>query len=137
MGILTRLFGKKEAEESFQEIESDLIRLRKKTNAEMIVIFGTGGRLKGLPLIFSADDETDLKKFSARLHELINPVNNLSDERVLRDFVINYEESILFFKQILTNKISFFALFQDKDNLLVIKQWIYKKEESLKELLHE
>ncbi len=136
MGILSRLFGKKEAEQSFKEIEAELIKLQKKINAEMIVIFGTGGRLKGLPLIYSASDENELKRFSARIYELLNPINNLSDKRQFRDFIINYEDSILFFKKILAN-IGYFAIFQNKDDLLSLKQWVYKKEQTLKELFHE
>jgi len=80
MGILSKLFGTK-SEESFQEMESDLIKFQKKINAEMIAIFGTGGRLKGLPLIYATSDDNDLKKISARLNELLKPVNNLSDNR--------------------------------------------------------
>jgi len=136
IGILSRLFGKKEVEQGFQELESELVKLQKKTSAEMIVILGTGGRLKGLPLVYSAMDENDMKRFSARLFELIGPVNNLSDQRIVRDFIINYQDSILFFKPILTN-ISFFALYQNKDNLLDLKQWVYKKEELMKNLFHE
>ena len=46
MGFLSKLLGKKE-EKSIQEIESDMAKLKKKVNAEMIAIFGIGGRLKG------------------------------------------------------------------------------------------
>ena len=67
MGILSKLFGRKDAEESFQEIEKELEQLKKKTSAEMIALIGAGGRLKGLPLIFVCDDESELKKFSARI----------------------------------------------------------------------
>jgi len=136
MGILSRIFGGKKSEETIQAIEEEMIKLKNKTNAEMIAIFGVGGRLKGLPLIYVADDEPALKKFAARLFELIGPINFLSDERILRDFVINYADSILFYKQILTN-IGYFAIFQDKDATLTLKQWAYKKESVLKELLHE
>ncbi len=136
MGILSRIFGGKKAEESIQAIEQEMIKLKNKTHAEMIAIFGVGGRLKGLPLIYAADDEPDLKKFSARLFELIKPINFLSEERTMRDFVINYADSILFYKQILTN-IGYFAIFPDKNDTLTLKQWIYKKESVLKELLHE
>ena len=117
MGILSRLFGKKETEESFKQIEEELSKMQKKMNSEMIVIFGTGGRLKGLPLIYVAIDETELKKFAARIYEIIAPLNTLSEDRNLRDCVINYEDSILFFKQILAN-IGFFAIFQNKDDIL-------------------
>ncbi|MHA1293957.1 MAG: hypothetical protein ACTSQJ_14980 [Promethearchaeota archaeon] len=135
MGILSKLFNKK-IEENFQQIELDLKKLKKKTNAEIIAIIGTGGRLKGLPLIFVSDDETELKKFSARINELIIPLDNLAANRIFQDLVINFNNSILFFKKILKN-IGYFALFQDRNNILPIKQWLYKKEVSLKDLLHD
>jgi hypothetical protein len=102
----------------------------------MIGIFGIGGRLKGLPLIYTSDDESDLKQISARLYEIVEPLNNLATERMLRDMIINFDDSSLFFKQIMRN-IGYFAIFHDKSNLLTLKQWIYKKEEFLKELLHD
>ncbi len=135
MGILTKIFGKKSIE-SLKEIEEDLNKLKKKTGSEIIAIIGTGGRLKGLPLIYTTNDETDLKRFSARLSELITPLANLSKERIFRDIIINYDDSILFFKQFLKNT-SYFAVFDNKDNVLALKQWIYKNEQLLKELLHE
>lgn len=136
MGILSRIFGGKKEEETIQAIEAEMVKLKEKTKAEMIAIFGVGGRLKGLPLIYVADDEAALKRFSARLFELVGPIKFLSENRTLRDFVINYADSILFYKQILTN-IGYFAIFQDKEDTLTLKQWIYKKESILKELLHD
>jgi hypothetical protein len=135
MGFLSKIFGKKE-EKGIQEIEMEMMKLKKKVNAEMIAIFGIGGRLKGLPLIYASDDESDLKKIAARLYEIIEPLNKLATERTLRDLIINYDDSTLLFKQIMKN-IGCFAIFQDRSNILNIKQWIYKKEEYLKELLHD
>ncbi len=135
MGILEKLFGKKSID-SLRGIEMDLNKLQKKTGSEIIAIIGTGGRLKGLPLIYTTSEETDLKRFSARLSELITPLANLSNERIVRDIIINFDDSILFFKQFLRN-ISYFAVFNNKDNVLALKQWIYKNEQLLKELLHE
>ena len=50
-------------------------QIKKKINAEMISIFGIGGRLKGLPLIYACDDGIDLKQFSARLYEVSSTIN--------------------------------------------------------------
>ena len=135
MGFLSKIFGKKE-EKGIQEIESEMVKLKKKVDAEMIGIFGIGGRLKGLPLIYTSNDESDLKQISARLYEIVEPLNNLTNERILRDLIINFDDSTLFFKQIMKN-IGYFAIFHDKNNLLTLKQWIYKKENFLKELLHD
>jgi hypothetical protein len=135
MGFLSKIFGQKE-EKGIQIIESEMEKLRKKTNAEMIVIFGIGGRLKGLPLIYSSDDENEVKRFSARLYEVIDPINKISGYRIVRDFIVNYNDSILFFKQIMNN-IGYFTIFGNQNDLLVLKKWIYSKEKDLKELLHE
>ena len=134
MGFLSKIFGKKE-EKGIQEIEFEMQKLKKKVDAEMIAIFGIGGRLKGLPLIYTSNDESNMKHISARLYEIIEPLNKLTTERILRDLIINYDDSTLFFKQIMKN-IGYFAIFHEKSNLLTLKQWIYKKEEFLKELLH-
>lgn len=135
MGILSKLFGKKEAEEGFKQIESELGKLAKKTDSEMIGIIGTGGRLKGLPLVYITEDESALKKLAARLIEIINPINYLSDEMVL-DVIITYASSVLYFKQILKN-ISYFAILKDRGEILTHKQWVYKNEELMKELFHD
>ncbi|MFX1426276.1 MAG: hypothetical protein ACFFBE_07475 [Promethearchaeota archaeon] len=135
MGFLSKIFGKKE-EKGIQEVELEMQKLKKKVDAEMIAIFGIGGRLKGLPLIYASDDDSNMKQISARLYEIIEPLNNLATERILRDLIINYDDSTLFFKQIMKN-IAYFAIFHEKSNLLALKQWIYKKEEFLKELLHD
>jgi hypothetical protein len=135
MGFLSKIFGKKEVK-GIQEIEVEMQKLKKKVDAEMIAIVGIGGRLKGLPLIYTSDDDSDLKQISARLYEIIEPLNNLATERLLKDLIINYYNSTLFFKQIMKN-IGYFVLFHEKSNLLTLKQWIYKKEEILKELLHD
>ena len=133
--LINQIFGKKE-EHDIQVIESEMEKLKKKFNAEMIVIFGIGGRLKGLPLIYASDDDNEVKQFSARLYEVIVPLDRVSADRNIRDVVINYNDSILFFKQIMEN-IGYFAIFGNKNDLLGIKQWIYKKEQILKEMLHE
>lgn len=135
MGFLSKIFGKKE-QKGIQEIELEMQKLKKKVDAEMIGIFGIGGRLKGLPLIYTSDDESNMKQISARLYEIIEPLNKLAPERTLRDLIINYDNSTLYFKQIMKN-IGYFAIFHDKSNLLTLKQWIYKKEDFLKELLHD
>lgn len=135
MGFLSKIFGQKE-EKGIQEIELEMEKLKKKTNAEMIVIFGIGGRLKGLPLIYTSDDNNDVKRFSARLFEVIDPINKISDDRVIRDIIVNFNDSILFFKQIMKN-IGYFTIFGNKNDLLTLKQWIYSKEKLLKDLLHD
>ena len=48
--------------ESIQDLEKDLQKLQGKAIfSDVVAIIGTGGRLKGLPLIYSAKDENKLK----------------------------------------------------------------------------
>ncbi|MHA1150358.1 MAG: hypothetical protein ACTSR8_19190 [Promethearchaeota archaeon] len=136
MGVLSKLFGKKETEEGFKQIESELSKLAKKTDSEMIGIFGTGGRLKGLPLIYIAEDENQLKRISAQLNEIINPINLIEEDQMVLDVVISYPNYLLYFKEIMKN-ISYFALLKDRNEILTHKQWVYKNIELMKDLFHE
>ncbi len=140
MGILSKLKdiiskGDKSIE-SLKQVDEELSILQKKINAEIIAIIGTGGRLKGLPLIYITPDEADLKKLSAKLSELVNPIKDISEDRNFRDFIINFDDSILFFKPIM-REISIFAILLKNNDVLTLKQWIYKNELVLKELFHE
>ena len=138
IGILSKLkdaFSSKSVD-SLKEIETELSKLQKKINADMIALIGIGGRIKGLPLIYVANDEDQLKKISARLYEILNPLNNLSSEHPFRDFTINYDDSIIFFKPVFSS-VGFCANIKDKNDIVGIKQWIYKYEQILKELFHE
>jgi hypothetical protein len=141
MGILTKvkeLFEKTEKKpiETLRQLEEELAKILIKNKFEMIALIGTGGRLKGLPLVYAADDEGSLKILSARLSELLKTIQNLSEEDILRDIIINYNDSVLFFKPIMTN-ISFFAIVRENNDILILKQFIYKNEDILKELFHD
>lgn len=138
MGILTKvkeLFEKKPIE-TLRQLEEELAKIQSKNKYEIIALIGTGGRLKGLPLVYAAEDENSLKILSARLSELLKIIQNLSEEDILRDIVINYDDTILFFKPIMAN-ISFFAVVRENDDILILKQFIYKHEDILKELFHD
>lgn len=138
IGILSKLkdvFSSKSID-SLKEIEKELSKLKKKINAEMIALIGIGGRIKGLPLIYAANDEDQMKKVSARLIELLNPLHNLSSEHPFRDFIVNYDDSIIFFKPIFSN-VGFSANITNKNDIVGLKQWIYKNEQILKDLFHE
>lgn len=138
MGIFNKvkeLFEKKPIE-SLQQLEEELIKIQNKNKYEIIALIGTGGRLKGLPLIYATEDEDSLKIFTARLSELLKMVRNLSKEEIFRDIVINYNDSILFFKPIMTN-ISFFAIVRENNDILILKQFIYNNEKLLRELFHD
>lgn len=138
MGIFSKIkeiFEKKPIE-SFEQFEEELSKMKDKNRFETIALIGIGGRVKGLPLIYATDEDLSLKRFSAKLSELLKMIENLSNERSLRDFIINYDDSILFFKPIMNN-IGFFAILNEKNDILVLKQFIYNNEKLLKELFHE
>ena len=134
-GFFSRL-KTKNAIESLEEFEKELKKLSEKINAEILALIGTGGRLKGLPLIYFAKEEEDLKKISANLVELLNPLNKVSDNRIFRDITISFDDDLIFFKPILKN-VGFFAVFYKKDDVILLKQLIYNNEQLLKELFHE
>jgi len=139
MGILTKLkelFEKKPIIETLRQLEEEFAKIQNKNKYDMIALIGTGGRLKGLPLVYAAEDEDSLKILTARLSELLKTIQNLSSGDNVRDIVINYDDSILFFKPIMTN-ISFFAIVRDNNDILILKQFIYTNEDLLKELFHD
>jgi hypothetical protein len=138
MGIFSKvkeLFDKKPID-SLKKLEEALTKLQLKKRYEILALIGTGGRLKGLPLVYAAEDENSLKIFTARITELLKMIENLSEERILRDFIINFNDSILFFKPIIKD-ISFMAIINENDDIIAIKQFIYKYEQLFQELLHK
>ena len=134
-GFFSRLKTKNSIE-SLEEFEKELKKLSEKINAEILALIGTGGRLKGLPLIYFAKEEEDLKKISANLVEVLNPLNKVSDNRIFRDITISFDDDLIFFKPILKN-VGFFGVFYKKDDVVLLKQLIYKNEQLLKELFHD
>jgi len=138
MGIFSKvkeLFDKKPVD-SLKQLEESLTKLQLKNRYEILALIGTGGRLKGLPLVYAAEDENSLKIFTARMTELLKMIENLSKERILRDFIINFNDSIIFFKPIIKD-ISFMAIINENDDIIEIKQFIYKNEQLIRELLHK
>lgn len=138
MGLFSRLkdFFSGKSIESLQEFEVELKKLQKKVNSEVIALIGTQGRLKGLPLVYTSIEEGNLKKHAAILAELVNSLNQLSNEKKMKFFLIRYEESMLFFKPIMNN-ISFFAIFPDKDSIATLEQWINTNSLNLRKLFHD
>ncbi|HUX97969.1 MAG TPA: hypothetical protein VMV49_00300 [Candidatus Deferrimicrobium sp.] len=138
MGLLSTLkeFFSKKSIESLKEFETELIKLQKKSNSEIIALMGTGGRLKGLPLIYVANEEADLKRYAARIAELIGPLNNLSNEQSIKDVIIRFETSYLFYIPLLKN-VSFFAITPHKHDLLSLQQWVTNNNSIIQELFRE
>jgi len=138
MGLFSKLkelFSKKVIE-NFQEFEIEFGKLQKKTNSEIIALIGIQGRFKGLPLIYVSNEEESLRKYSARVTELVDPLKRISEEKQIKDVVIYYEDSILLYKPLLKS-ISFFAVNSNKNNIPLLQQWVLEKEQVLRELFHD
>ncbi len=119
--------------ESLKDFESELIKLQEKSNCDFTALIGTGGRFKGLPLIYAAKNEDLLKKFTAKLSEIIKPLKDLSEGKIMNEFRIYYKDSILIFKPI-TENIDFLAITNNSDYIQYIIQYINKKLELLKSI---
>ncbi|MBD3339019.1 MAG: hypothetical protein GF353_07915 [Candidatus Lokiarchaeota archaeon] len=138
MGIFSKLkeLFEKKPTETLHELEEKIKQLQKKTNSKSIAVVGIGGRLKGLPLVYSTEDEDSLKNFSARLIELIKDLTKFAEERQVKEFTVHYLDSILFFKVIIEN-IGFLSHTQFESDIEVVKQWIMRNLSNLKEIFEE
>ena len=136
MGLFSKLkdlFSGKSLE-SLMEYEPEIQKLQKKSNSKIIALIGTHGRLKGLPIIYAATDESDIRRLTAQITELIGPLTKLSDEETIRDVTIRYYGSILFYKPISEN-VSFFALASYKTDISTLDQWVNNNTVALREVL--
>jgi len=140
MGIISKLkelFEKKTIEfESLKEVEKELAILKKNTNSMIIALIGIGGRLKGLPLVYDANDENILKLYAAKINELINPIKTLANDKILDDFIINFKDSIILCK-IITNNIGFLGFTRFSNDIELIQQWLFKNKKMLLKLFED
>jgi hypothetical protein len=137
MGLFSRLkeFFSGKSIESIKEFENELSKLQKKSDSEVIALIGTGGRLKGLPLVYVSNEETNLKRYTARIAELINPLDNLSLEKTVKDVLIRFEDSNLLYVPIM-KEISFFGITTRYSDIIALRNWIADKTQIIKELFH-
>jgi len=136
MGLFSKLkdFFSGKSLESLKEYEPEIQKLQKKSNSEIIALIGTHGRLKGLPIIYAATDESDIRRLTAQITELIGPLTKISDEETIRDVTIRYYGSILFYKPI-SETVSFFALATYKTDISTLDQWVNSNTVALREIL--
>ncbi|MHA1300222.1 MAG: hypothetical protein ACTSO9_12445 [Candidatus Helarchaeota archaeon] len=135
MGIWSRLkeFFSKKSLETFKEIEIEFQKLQKKCNSEIIAIIGTSGKPKGLPLVFVSDEKIDLRRYSANIAELMAPLRKISGKEEIKEFIVCYDVSRIYFKPIMED-ISFFALVKDKNDITTLRQWVNSKISELREV---
>ncbi|NVM54577.1 MAG: hypothetical protein HWN66_12810 [Candidatus Helarchaeota archaeon] len=136
MGIFSRLkeFFSGKSIEFLTEFEPEIKKLQKKSNSEIIALIGTHGRLKGLPLIYAATDESEIRRYTAQLTEIMGVLPKIDDEKIIRDVLIRYYESILYYKPIIEN-VSFFALASHKTDVSILEQWVNSNIVALREVL--
>ncbi|MHA1131806.1 MAG: hypothetical protein ACTSQI_11725 [Candidatus Helarchaeota archaeon] len=137
MGLFSRLkeFFSGKSIESIKEFENELNKLQKKSDSEVIALIGTGGRLKGLPLIYVSNDEHSIKRYTARIAELISPLNNLSTEKSVKDVLIRFEDSSLLYVPLM-KEISFFGITFKNNEVITLRNWITEKIPLIKDLFH-
>jgi hypothetical protein len=128
MGILTKL---KEAvsgkpAESLKEFELELYRIKQKCKSKIVALMGIGGRLKGLPLIYTSDDDNIRNVTSAKLYEILSSVIDITGDKKVNDFILNCEGEVLIFKPLMEN-IGLFAIIPDEGEIPHIREWIDKK----------
>ena len=128
MGILTKvhemMVGK--PAESLKEFELELYRIKKKCKSKIVALMGTGGRLKGLPLIYTSDEDKILNLTSAKLYEILSCIHDIAGDKKLNDCILSYEGEILIFKPLLEN-IGLFAIIPDEKEIPHIREWIDKR----------
>ncbi|HEY0090037.1 MAG TPA: hypothetical protein VGB37_14420 [Candidatus Lokiarchaeia archaeon] len=136
MGILDRLkeILNRTSVESLKDFELELYRIKQKTNSKLIALIGTGGRLKGLPLIYTFDDDKILNKIAAKLCEVKSFALDISDEKKLNEIILNYENNILIFNPFMKD-IGFFAIIQSDTDIISIRTWMEKKLPTIKALI--
>ena len=136
MGLFSKLkdFFSGKSIESLKEYEPEIQKLQKKSNSEIIALIGTHGRLKGLPIIYASSDDSDIRRHTAKITELIAPLTMLTEEDTIRDVTIRYYGSILFYKPI-SKTVSFFARATYKTDISTLDQWVNNNTVPLREIL--
>ena len=133
MGILSE--SKLKDHVSIQEFVEALEDLHHRIRSKILALIGLAGRIKGLPIVYVTTNNYDLKLFSAKLNEFIDPLKKLFQYEKVKDFTINFEEYSIYFEPI-TDNVGFFGIISNGNNIFEIKHLLSKKKEMLKELLH-
>jgi predicted regulator of Ras-like GTPase activity (Roadblock/LC7/MglB family) len=135
MGLLSRLretlLGKDI--ETAVEFEKELEELVTDYGLSHVSIIGIGGRLKGLPLIYSSENEKMIKNLAAKIPELIKPIQTLHSAQELERTVIKYKETYLILIK-LTENIAFIGISDKKTPIEDSVLWIESKKDVINRL---
>jgi hypothetical protein len=122
--------------ETAVEFEKELEELVRDYGLTHVGIIGIGGRLKGLPLIFSSEDEKMIKNLAAKIPELIKPIQALQSSQELKRTVIKYKEDYLILIK-LTENIGFIGMSNRKTPIEDSVKWIESKKEIINKLFEK
>ena len=112
--------------ESIQDYEKTIQKLHSMAMfSEIVAIIGTGGRLKGLPLIYSANNEDIFKKMVAQVSELVNIAEALDEQKQLVEVNLKYEGLYLILIPIKEN-IGFLGVSPTPNDMKVFREWMKK-----------
>lgn len=139
IGILDKikdLFGSVSIE-SIQDYEKELQKLHSNAMfSEGVGIIGTGGRLKGLPLIYSVNNEEDFKKGVARISELIHHARELNFQKQLVEVNLNFDGLYLILIPI-KEDFGFLGISPTWNDMKVFREWMKKNLKKIEELFKE
>lgn len=109
--------------ESVKELENELMELQSKFKSGFVSVIGYGGRLKGLPLIYQADNKDQIKKVSAKFVNALESMEGLLGRQSVENLNVRFTENIVHFRKV-NNEIGIIALIEYGKDIDRIKEWI-------------
>jgi ArsR family metal-binding transcriptional regulator len=122
--------------ETAVEFEKELEELVTDYGLTHVAIIGIGGRLKGLPLIYSSENENVIKNLAAKMPELIKPIQTLQPSQEFERTVIKYKEKYLILIK-LNENIGFIGMSDRKTPIEDSVKWIESKKDIINKLFEK
>jgi hypothetical protein len=86
-------------------------------------VIGYGGRLKGLPLIYQADNKDQIKKVTAKFVNALGSMEGILGRQSVENLNVRFTENIVHFRKV-NNEIGIIALIEYGNDIDRIKEWI-------------
>jgi hypothetical protein len=109
--------------ESIKELESELIELQEKFKSGFVSIIGFSGRMKGLPLVYQADNKKRIQKITAKLVNSLESMKDILSRQRVENVNLHYTENILYFRRI-TNEIGILGLVEYGKDINRLRNWV-------------
>lgn len=120
--------------ESIQNFEKDIQKLHSMAMfSEVVAIIGTSGRLKGLPLVYSVNQEENFKNLIAKINELIYHAKELDNQKELVELNLNFKGLYVILIPIKEN-FGFLGVSPTWNDMKVFREWMKKNLKKLKNL---